>query len=79
MVEIRLTLGEDGKISVKTECLVGDEESDIEAVRELLEKLADVTEIVHLPGKKPPVNYEGHKTKSSTKGKQKKQVHQGRR
>ena len=79
MVEIRLDLDENGKISVKTECLVGDEESDLEAVRKLLEELADVTEIDHLPGKKPPTNYEGHKSKSSVKNKTKDQVQQKRR
>jgi len=79
MVEIRLDLDENGKISVKTECFVGDEESDLEAVRKLLEELADVTEIDHLPAKKPPTNYEGHKTKSSAKNKTKDQVQQKRR
>jgi hypothetical protein len=62
--EIRIQIDENGKLSIKNECKAGEEEQSLQEIRELMEGLADVDEIIHLPPREDePNRYEGMGTK----------------
>ena len=76
MSEIRIQIDENGKLSIKNECKIGEEEQSLEEIRELMKELADVDEIVHLPPREDdPNRYEGMGTKKKMKKDSKDQVH----
>jgi hypothetical protein len=53
MPRIFITINEDGTLSVKTECEVGEEETSLEEIREMFRDIADVREIIRDPPKQP--------------------------
>jgi len=53
MPQIFITINEDGTLSVKTECEVGEEETSIEEIREMFKDIAEVREIIRDPPKQP--------------------------
>ena len=76
MSEIRIQIDENGKLSIKNECKVGEEEQSLEEIRELMEELADVDQITHLPPREDePHRYEGMGSKQKKKKKSKDQAH----
>ena len=70
MSEIRIHIDEEGKLSIKNECEVGEEEQSLEEIRKLMEELADVDEIIHLPARESePQRYHTFKKKKESHSK----------
>ena len=65
MPQIFITLNEDGTLSVKTECEVGEEETSLEEIREMFDGIADVREIIRDPPKQPD-RYQSYKEDDSS-------------
>lgn len=53
MAEIQITINEDGTLSIKTECEIGEEETSLEEIREMFEGIAEVRDIIRDPPRQP--------------------------